>query len=108
MENEDENYEDMDEVTREKLFEEQKKAQIAMIEAQKKKDAYTQELKEKTLQTFEDVPDEVSKIYVDSQHADQVSLSFEAPDCNNSAITEFRVYLSSRELTNIGTSQMRC
>lgn len=55
----EENYEDMDEETRARLFEEQKKAELALIEAAKKKDAYQAELKEKTLKTFEDVPDEI-------------------------------------------------
>lgn len=41
-----ESYEDMDEVTREKLFEEQRKAQLALVEAAKKKEAYQAELKE--------------------------------------------------------------
>lgn len=55
---------------------------------------YQKKLKQTTLQTFKDRPDEVKEIYVDYAEDTVVGISFEEPSSNNSPITQFHIYLS--------------
>ena len=60
-----------------------------------------------TLETFKDVPDEIASVSVSKSYCDFIDITWAAPDGNNSKITSYNVYLSDKEIYDIGTVDLR-
>ena len=58
------------------------------------------------MKTFNDVPDEIKQVFVVKSWEDFIELSWDAPDCNNSEITEYTIYKSDKTIFDIGTVDM--
>ena len=69
-----------------------KAKEVKMAEAAKIA-AFQQKLKETTKETFKDIPDEVSRIFVEQSLDTSVTISWEQPCDNNTPITQYKVYL---------------
>src|SRR3569833_2787424 len=51
-------------------------------------------LKEESLKTFIDRPDEVKDVWVDYCDDHSIDIMWKEPECNNSPITRYHIYLS--------------
>lgn len=68
-------------------------------EIQKKKDDYERMLKELTLKDFTDRPDQIDTIECYRAKSDSFSVDWLAPKDNNSPITSYNVYLSTKTIS---------
>lgn len=53
-----------------------------------------------------DAPDEISEVLTVYANHDSIKIKWEAPDCHNSAITAYKVYLSNKEINLTNGAQI--
>ncbi len=63
-----------------------------------KREQYNQKLKETTLQSFKDRPEEVKNIRCMNSEAYRISIEWDPPFDNNSPIIKYHIYLSSKKV----------
>ena len=85
---------EMDEESKVEYIYKQKKLIDKQMKEEKTLKEYHQHLENDTLQTFNDVPDEVTNIYVCNCSSDWVSFEWDPPEDNNSKILGYRIYIS--------------
>lgn len=88
---------------RQLLQEKQERIQKQKEEDSKRVEQYQKQLKEVTLKTFKDRPDAVSSIRCVHSEATVVAIEWDAPESNNSPITQYHVYLSQTKLLEVST-----
>ena len=59
-------------------------------------------MKNESLKSFEDVPDDIKEVYVINATNVKAEISWDAPDCNNSKIVTYNVYVSEKVIKNVG------
>lgn len=57
-------------------------------------DVYHKKLKETTKENFIDVPDPVKTFKVIKSMSNEIQISWDEPDCNNSPIVSYNLYLA--------------
>lgn len=78
------------------LLDQDRKKKIQLeLDAQRSKE-YEERLKKESLKSFEDVPDDIKKVFVTKTGKDMAQICWEAPDCNNSKILSYNIYVSDK------------
>lgn len=61
-------------------------------------------MKSESLKSFEDVPDDIRTVVVTKASNDTAHITWDAPDCNNSKILTYNIYVSDKIIRNVGTA----
>lgn len=104
----DEDQEPEEELTEEEKVEraEKNKRIIEQLEADyKQKQEFERNLKNVTLQTFKDKPEEVRSLRCVYAEANMLALEWDPPGSNNCTISEYHVYMSKTKIPNVNSSK---
>jgi len=101
---------DMNDEQREELIrqqrEKEKKVKLANIEIAETRELYFNRIKTETLKSFKDVPDEVKSISILKVTNSAVLVDWSAPENNGSEITEYRIHISKKMISDLGSAGM--
>lgn len=86
--------------------ENEKKAKLAKIEIAKTRELYFNRIKTETLKSFKDVPDEVKNMSILKVTNRTVLVDWSAPENNGSEITEYRIHISKKMISDLGSAGM--
>lgn len=88
-------------------MEQERKKMISLeIDAQRNTE-YHERLENESLKSFEDVPDDIKEVFVIKASNIEAEISWDAPDCNNSKILTYNIYVSDKVITNVGTADQQ-